>query len=129
MTPSALPCVLVIDDDPNMLALYKRSLARFASSVAVMTAEEAVVLIAVGAKFDVVMCDLELEIGEMSGRDLLKHLLVHSPSHAGRMVIVSGTPASDADENFLRLLGDRWLEKPVKPFVLQAIVESIARAA
>jgi CheY-like chemotaxis protein len=125
--PVHLIRVLVVDDDPSMLDLYKHSLSKFASAVAVMSAEEAIVIITAGATFDVVLCDLELD--GMSGRELLKFLLVHSPAHASRMVIVSGTPASEADENFLRVLGDRWLEKPAKPFVLQAIVESVARRA
>lgn len=117
--------VLVVDDDPHMLALYEHALAAWAAPVLVASAELALEVIQGGAVFDVVLCDLELE--GMSGRELLKELQFEHPILAARMVIVSGTSASDADANFLRALGDRWLEKPAKPFVLQSIVQTIGR--
>lgn len=117
--------VLVVDDDPHMLALYEHALASWAAPELVASAEEALAIIEGGATFDVVLCDLELD--GMSGRELLKELQFEYPTHASRMVIVSGTSASAADSNFLRALGDRWLQKPVKPFVLQSIVQTIGR--
>lgn len=117
--------VLVVDDDPNMLALYEHALKSWAAPVTVSSAETALAIIEGGAKFDVVLCDLEL--GGMSGRDLLKELRFGYPGLAERMVIISGTSASDADAKFLEALGDRWLQKPIKPFVVQAIVQTIGR--
>lgn len=117
--------VLVVDDDPHMLALYEHALASWAAPELVASAEEALAIIRGRAMFDVVLCDLELD--GMSGRDLLKELQFDHPILASRMVIVSGTSASDADATFLRALGDRWLQKPVKPFVLQSIVQTIGR--
>jgi CheY-like chemotaxis protein len=117
--------VLVVDDDPFMLALYDHALASWAAPLLLPSAEQALAVIQGGAVFDVVLCDLELD--GMSGRQLLKELQFEHPVHASRMVIVSGTSASDADASFLRALGDRWLQKPVKPFVLQAIVQTIGR--
>jgi CheY-like chemotaxis protein len=117
--------VLVIDDDLHMLALYEHALASWAAPELVASAEQALAIIQGGAIFDVVLCDLEMD--GMSGRALLKELQFEYPIHASRMVIVSGTAASDADANFLRALGDRWLQKPVKPFVLQSIVQTIGR--
>jgi CheY-like chemotaxis protein len=112
--------VLLIDD--NALAL--RSLSRLLSGrftvTSVASAEQAIVLVDGGARFDTILCDLDLGPG-LSGRDLYNHLVGRCPEQAAHFLIFSGEPPSAGDP-----LADRYLLKPATVWDLVERVVAIA---
>ena len=77
-----LPSALIVDDEPSVLNVHRRVLARSFDVVTVATAEAALALVEAGAFFDVIFCDYCLP--GMSGQELFTHLRGAYPAQAGR---------------------------------------------
>lgn len=123
-TPATSFSVLIVDDEPSVRTVTMRILARGFDAVPVASAEAALTLLAGGAFFDVILCDLNLS--GMSGRDLFARLQAEYPAQAARLVMVSGMPPSSDDDALVEELEHRWLEKPIRPEQLRSVASAVA---
>ena len=116
------PCarILVIDDEPSILRLLPRLLPRH-DVVCLAEARAALQLLEYDSNFDVILCDLMMP--NMSGMQLYEALLALAPRLARRMVFMTGgvTTASTAD--FLRVVGNDCLTKPILRDELQSFID------
>jgi PAS domain S-box-containing protein len=120
--PGARRRVLVVDDEP----LVGGAIARLLSSdheVEVLTsAAEAARRADAGERWDVVLCDLIMP--DVSGMDLARRLEQSAPALARRLVFITGGAYTEASRAFLAARGRRWLEKPIDPKALRALVRA-----
>lgn len=126
--PSDRPRVLVIDDD----AAYARSVSSLMSgrssvTIAVNGAEGLELLLAPGAHWDLVLCDLMMPV--MNGLELYRRLSAIDPARASSLVFVSGGATTDETAAFLDALPNVQLQKPFKPQRLYELLEERTRAA
>ncbi len=125
--PVCSHCVLVIDDDDMVRRALVRGLRRKYAVTDLRDAESALALIEAGARFDAILCDLNL--AGMSGPDFFLNL---DDDQANRVVILSGNPGGMDDARFAGR-EPRFLEKPAPMAVIEALLmamfDSGARAA
>src|SRR5438270_101259 len=109
--------LLIVDDEPAVLALLKRYLERVGYGVeTTLTAEAALDLFeAAPDRYDLVITDLTLP--GMGGEELLKRLRQRRPSL--RALISSGFPHSPA------LPDVRFLLKPYLPKAMVEVIEQM----
>ena len=117
--------ILVVDDEPRMGKALQRLLAPSHDVDVAHGAREALGLVAGGARFDVVLCDLMMP--GMSGMDLHAELGRAAPEVAARMVFMTGGAYTAAAQLFLETVPNRRLEKPFKPEVLEALISEMLR--
>lgn len=119
--------VLVIDDEPMVLASFRRILAREHEVTTVGSAEEAQRLLEAGATFDVVLCDLMMP--GMSGMDLYERLHADTPDQAERMIFMTGGAFTPRARAFLDQVKNPWFEKPFDVSKLMTLVHHRVHAA
>ncbi|MEY2929295.1 MAG: hypothetical protein RL033_44 [Pseudomonadota bacterium] len=102
--------VLLVDDEPRVLAVLERMLASAHEVVAVGSAREALDQLSRGQPFDVVVCDLLMP--DMSGVELYSVLEERLPQLARRMIFLSGGANTSVAGEFLRGVPNQALEKP-----------------
>ncbi|MFO0609751.1 MAG: response regulator [Polyangiales bacterium] len=112
--------VLLVDDEPVLLALMRRILQRDHDVVATTRPAEAVALLAGGERFDVILCDLMMP--DLSGVEVHRRVSRDAPEMAGRMVFITAGAFSEPAHAFLRDGGVDWVEKPIDPDDLRALV-------
>lgn len=112
------PRLLVVDDDPLLRRALARTLGRAFEITCVDRAAAALALLAAGAAFDALLCDLNLA-GGLSGRGLHDQLRTINPALASRTIFMSGAAPSTNDV--------RWLQKPFETAAAIALVRSVAR--
>ncbi len=117
------PRVLLIDDDDMLRRVIVRTLKRKYTVTEARDAESALALLEGGAKFDAILCDLNL-IG-LSGRQFLMHLDVCDPVHADRTIILSGSPRDSMDEEFLDVIDIRFVEKPASANRIESMITHV----
>ncbi len=113
------PRVLVIDDDAMVRRALVRGLQRKYAVTDLADAESALALIAGGARFDAILCDLNLT--GMSGRDFFLCLDAKDEDQARRVVILTGSFTAG-------LFGDReprFLEKPASMAMIDAALADL----
>lgn len=119
--------ILMIDDEPMVLRTQARML-RSHDVVCVDSARAALELIDRGDAFDLIFSDLMMP--GMSGMDLYEHLLHSHPEAAHRMVFLSGGAISARTRDFLAVVPNVALQKPVAAAELREFVlRSLAGAA
>jgi diguanylate cyclase (GGDEF)-like protein/putative nucleotidyltransferase with HDIG domain len=113
--------VLVVDDDPSICTLFQRMLAR--ERFVVLTAQTGAAAIEIlnreRGMVDVALVDLRL--GEENGLELLKKLRNIDESVIG--VIITGQATVDAAVESLRQGAYDFVQKPVLPSQLTAMLE------
>jgi CheY-like chemotaxis protein len=132
VTPSLRPrraaeasaAVLVVDDEPAVGSVLRRVLREHQVTV-VTQAKQALELLSLGEKFDVILSDLMMP--EMSGMEFYDEVLQRFPALAPRMVFVSGgafTPVADA---FLERVSNELIDKPFDAHRVREIVARLMR--
>jgi CheY-like chemotaxis protein/anti-sigma regulatory factor (Ser/Thr protein kinase) len=114
--------VLVVDDDVN----FARSLVRLLSptcevTVAVNGKEGLTAVLAAGARFDVVLCDLMMPV--MSGAELYRQLQQVAPTVAAAMVFMSGGATTPDTIALLSGLPNVLLNKPFDTHALLTLID------
>lgn len=131
MTSSAIK-ILLVDDEPFALKLLARQLAAlgYTDVVACDLASQALDIVASGATVDLVMCDLQMP--EMDGVELMRHL--GNAGYRGAIVLVSGedlrilhTAQMVAQTHGLNVLGA--VRKPIPPLEIQRVLDGLVGAA
>jgi CheY-like chemotaxis protein len=101
-------------------ALMRRILQRDHDVVATTRPAEAVARLAGGERFDVILCDLMMP--DLSGVEVHRRVSRDAPEMAGRMVFITAGAFSEPAHAFLRDGGVDWVEKPIDPDDLRALV-------
>ena len=113
--------ILSIDDDPLMGNSIKRLLSRH-KVVAVQSGRAALVDLAAGNRYDVILCDLMMP--EMSGMEVHAELMESDPEQAARMIFLTGGGFTPAAQRFLERVANLRLEKPFNAADLRALVRN-----
>lgn len=117
--------VLVIDDEPMVAAVIRRTLAKEHDVVATVAANEALELLRAGESFDVILCDLMMP--QMTGIDLHAELRKVGQGHADRVIFLTGGAFTPAARAFLDEVPNQRVEKPFDAQHLRALVNDRIR--
>jgi CheY-like chemotaxis protein len=118
--------VLVVDDEPYILASLQRALHRYE----VVTAEggaDGIGKLASGVSFDLVLCDLVMS--PPNGSDVYRWIQEHRPELAERVIFMTAGAFTPESREFLHVVRNPVLHKPFDTKTLRwAIVQAIRRA-
>lgn len=115
--------VLVVDDEPLLTTALGRALKDHAVRTA-NDAREALMVLAEGARFDVIVCDLQMP--EMNGMDLYREISARWPEMAERFLFLTGgATTAKAGEFLAGLARNRKLMKPVNGWKLERAIAGV----
>jgi CheY-like chemotaxis protein len=114
----------LIDDDACVLRTLCRCLSKSFEVTGVQSAETALELLGSGARFDVIICDYQLD-GSLSGIQFYETVKSDYPDQLGSVVIMSGGTASLADSALASSLCSRWLAKPFSLAELENVLQRL----
>jgi len=117
--------VLVIDDEETLGQAIRRYLAQDHDVDAVTSARVALDLLAGGARYDVILCDLMMP--QISGIELHESVTKLDPAQAGRMVFVTGGAFTDSARTFFETTNNPRIEKPFDLKTLRHLVNELIR--
>lgn len=117
-------CVLMVDDDPLVSALFGRLLRPFKVTFA-QSAAGAMGRLQAGAEYDAIVCDIYMP--GISGMQFYEEVARLSQKVASRIIFVSGSPSAPEVEEFLRRTGNSCLPKPIEREALRRAVLDAAR--
>ena len=113
--------ILVVDDEVRIARLLEEALGERNQVVVASDAEDALLRLASGERFDVVLCDVRMPC--MDGMEFHRRLREVLPAEADRVVFTSGDAwATDVVEYF-EGLPNLVLEKPIDLAGLDALIE------
>jgi PAS domain S-box-containing protein len=115
--------LLAIDDEPLILRVVRRILGDEHDVTTLESAAQALDLLASGARFDVILCDLMMP--GMTGIDLHESVSRDYPDQAARMVFLSGGARNASSAAFLERFAGRHLDKPFDRSALQALIHRV----
>ena len=124
-TPTTRPRVLFIDDEPMLLAAYKRFYAQHFELALAPGGRDAVARLEADADWDAIVCDLMMP--EFDGVAVHDWLQRHRPELLPSTLFCTGGAFSPRSLAFAERLGDRLLPKPLRPGELRAAVERVRR--
>lgn len=87
--------------------------------------EDALALIEVGKRYDVILCDLMMP--QVTGMAVYEGVLALDPEQASRMVFLTGGAFTAAARTFLDTIPNRCVEKPFDLVELRQIVNDAIR--
>jgi CheY-like chemotaxis protein len=112
--------VLLIDDETMILNAYRRMLADCCEVVTASGGQEAIDLLRLDARFDVIICDLMMpHVDGLMVYDQLKQL---APELVPRTIFCSGGADVPRTGIFGTRIGVLLLEKPIDAHVLKAAI-------
>ena len=111
--------VLVIDDEPTLLAAARRVLGAAHDVTTASEGQVALQLLAAG-EFDLVLCDLML--ADMEGADIYTLAVAKRPDLEPRFLFMTGGALTQRSTAFKAWLGDRCLAKPFDAATLNEAV-------
>jgi PAS domain S-box-containing protein len=117
--------VLVIDDEPMITQVVRRTLTKEHDVFTLDNAEDAFIRIAGGERFDVILCDLLMP--QRSGMDFHSQLARSYPEQAERMVFFTGGAFTPKAREFLERVDNHRLEKPIDGTELRALINGLVR--
>jgi signal transduction histidine kinase/ActR/RegA family two-component response regulator len=116
--------ILAVDDEALLLKAYRRMLSDAHELVTALGGPEALALLQKDARFDVVLCDLQMP--EMSGMEVHAAVTKRYPALADRFVFVTGGAFSGDARRFLEDAGPAVIQKPFNVNDLLSLVDTIA---
>lgn len=122
--PLSCASVLVIDDEPAIGLVLKRTLREHEVTV-VTSAPAALALLAAGRSFDVILCDIMMP--QMSGMEFYAELSQRFAHLAPRVVFVSGGAFTPAAHAFMDKVPNERIEKPFDPKAVRELVQRVLR--
>ncbi len=117
--------VLIVDDEPRLIAALRRVLEEEHDVVGLSGAREALALLVGGDRFDVILCDLMMP--EMTGMDLHAEITRTLPELADRMVFLTGGVFTPRARSFLDQVANTRLEKPLDSQNLRVLIRDRLR--
>ncbi|MCX5742246.1 MAG: response regulator [Proteobacteria bacterium] len=115
--------VLVIDDDVQLGQAIRRYLSAYHDVLVVQSGATALALMAEGARYDVVLCDLMMP--QITGMELFTQLAAFAPEQAERIVFLTGGAFTIAAREFLDASPNQRLDKPFDVKVLRRLVNEM----
>ncbi|MFL5344029.1 MAG: two-component regulator propeller domain-containing protein [Hyalangium sp.] len=115
--------LLVIDDEPLLIASLSRTLSPEYEVVSLTSARKALERLRAGERYALILCDLMMP--EMTGMELYETLRPEVPEMAERMVFLTGGAFTEAARAFLNSTHLPWLEKPFEPERLRARLRTL----
>jgi CheY-like chemotaxis protein len=100
MSTDRLPSVLLVDDDAALLRALGRTLARDFTMSTATSGYEALNLLRIGRRFDVIVSDVGLP--DLQGHELFREILAFDPTQARRVIFLTGGGLPRPIEKFLR---------------------------
>lgn len=123
---NAGPCALIVEDEPDLLALYELTLLRVGvATVLVTDLAQARWALESGAEFDLCITDLRLPDG--SGLDLVRH--IHQQRSQIPVAVVTAYGDVQAAVDALKAGAFDFVTKPLEPARLRQIVEHALRTS
>ncbi len=116
--PRAAGRILIIDDEPAVLAAMGRILGKEHEVVTVSDSREALRKIQAGERFDVVFCDLMMP--HLSGDALYEQVRAWEPAVADRFVFITGGACESRLQRFLAATRNPCIDKPFSVDTLRA---------
>jgi CheY-like chemotaxis protein len=113
--------LLVIDDEPLLLQAIAAVLGDRAHVVATANPHEALSLLDVGERFDLILVDVKMPM--MNGIDLRDRIAELSPSQSRRVVFVTAGPTA-SEQRRLSSLPNATLRKPLDLSVVEGLLSS-----
>ena len=118
--------ILVVDDEPDILALLDEILSRDGYTIErAASGREALEQVACG-RFDLVISDVRMPDGD--GRELYRSLCDRHPELARRVLILTGDTLGLGAGDLPGLPREALLEKPVEPVALRSAVRRLLAA-
>jgi signal transduction histidine kinase/ActR/RegA family two-component response regulator len=115
--------ILAVDDEALLLKAYRRMLCDAHDLTTALGGHEALKLLETDARFDVVLCDLQMP--EMSGMELHAAVMERNPALANRFVFVTGGAFSGDARRFLEESVPAVIQKPFNVDDLLRLVDTI----
>jgi PAS domain S-box-containing protein len=119
--------ILVVDDEPPIAHTLRRLLGVEHDVVTATCAREAMALIASGADFEVIFCDLMMP--GTSGVELYEQLRAERPGIERRIVFMTGGTFTPRAAEFLASVDNRRVEKPFSLGLVERIAREMTAAA
>jgi CheY-like chemotaxis protein/two-component sensor histidine kinase len=119
--------VLVIDDDPMVAAVVRRTLSPEHEIVTSNRSNEALELLRRGERFEVILCDVMMP--NMTGVDFWQELESFLPEETKKIVFLTGGAFATQARQFLDSVPNLHLDKPFAPDQLRAIVRERVEAS
>jgi PAS domain S-box-containing protein len=124
--PNAHGRLLMIDDEPPILAMLAQLLGSDHQVVTASSGEAAQVILSADQSFDVILCDLMMP--GLSGMDLHAWLATEYPALAQRVVFVTGGAFTRAASEYVARVGNPRVEKPYDKDKLEKLVAALVVA-
>jgi CheY-like chemotaxis protein len=115
----------VIDDEPMIAEVVRRTLCREHDVLALNAARDALERIRGGAHFDLILCDLMMP--QMTGIELHDAIRELDPGLSERMIFLTGSAFTPAARAFLDRVGNQRVEKPFDTQHLRSLVNDRVR--
>jgi two-component system cell cycle sensor histidine kinase/response regulator CckA len=119
--------VLVVDDEPLVADMLRRTLSDGHDVTVATDARTALDFVLSGAQFDLIFCDLLMP--RMSGMDLYTALKAERPGVEERIVFMTGGAFTERAAQFLATVPNRKMSKPFDLTELERVVSKAARNA
>lgn len=123
--PDAPPCVLVVDDDPDMIRLLRAALATRGVGCVVAYDAKQGFMAAQKHRPRLVLVDWHMPAG--GGRLLLRHLRGHAPTREIPVFVVTGDGSPSVDADAAKHGARGVLRKPVNVMELLDLITPISR--
>ena len=124
-TPARRVRVLVVDDEPRVLAALRRALLEAHDVVDVTSGRTALALLDAGERFDVVLCDLTLVEGA-GGAPFVEALSAARRELAARIVLMTARGLGHEAREIVQRTSGRVLSKPFDTAGARAMVDEVA---
>ncbi|HZH79455.1 MAG TPA: ATP-binding protein, partial [Archangium sp.] len=115
--------LLIIDDEPLVVATLVRTLAREHDVLSFTSARQALERLRAGEPCELILCDLMMP--ELTGMELHATLARENPALAERMLFLTGGAFTEATRAFLDSTRQPWVEKPFEPEALRTRVNEL----
>ena len=112
--------VLVVDDDRGVCDALQAALSLEHEVVAAQSSQEAMALVGVDVRFDLILCDVHMP--EVSGIGLYQRLLSASPALAARVIFMTAGTFTQRGRDFLAAADRPLLEKPLDLSAVRALL-------
>jgi CheY-like chemotaxis protein len=116
--------ILIIDDEPAILAVYPEVLGVDYDVSVASSGTQALDMLAADSDYDVVLCDYMMP--DMDGRAFHERLTRQAPQLLDRLLFCSGGLVSERAREFVASVENPLLEKPIPIDKLCAAIDRIA---
>jgi CheY-like chemotaxis protein len=117
--------VLVIDDEESLAQALRRFLSVEHNVTAVYRARDALDLLELGTRYDVILCDLMMP--QITGMELYSEIVRLDPAQALRIVFLTGGAFTPSAREFLVSTMNRRIEKPFDLKEVRRLVNELTR--